>query len=181
MKLNFRYSLFALALSLVVPSLAQEMVDTAEEGFSQWQVAHESATLEAGHEGKPGIKFALEDNASVFRRPDVTDWSDVGAVSFWAFSERASRAVFGFALTSENSSEMGWSYFYLPITVDWEGWKHFVVKRNQFKNARTPTWNNITQIRFSLADWPAWCTAMPGESVIISDLKLLPAEEAAAQ
>lgn len=184
MRLVSLHSVFrsVLLTLLITPSLGvlwaaddERIIDDFEDNLIGWRSPNRSVLpdMENVHEGNAAVRFLLEENANAYRNLEFNDWSDYAGISFWVYSPKATDAVFGFACTSDYGTEDGWSYFYLPIKVDWEGWKHFVVRKEDFKTSRTPRWSQIKQINFSISSWGSWTVPVPEESVTIDDIRLL--------
>lgn len=82
------------------------------------------------------------------------DWSKFGTLSFWLHSEKATGSHFMLILPSENPSSEGADYYSFRITLDWTGWKQFVLPFNELGAAREPIgWKQIEGIRFTASGY----------------------------
>ncbi len=180
---KFMHRLLTLFLSaaLMAPLHATEPVtvlEDFEDGMTKWKSPDHSLKPDSEHfhEGLSGARLHLVETALAYKTFEALDASEFAGVSFWVYSPAASDAVFGFALTSTPESGEGWSYFYVPITVDWEGWRQFFFRKEAFKTSRTPDWKTLTTISLSLSSW-AWTKAAPEQFVTIDDIRLLTEEQ----
>lgn len=154
-----------------------------EDGLKRWRIVPaDTAKLEKEitRDNGQALRFFFEERGKA-RLPfeDNTDWTKYEAVAFWAYSAHPCGAVLGLGLDSENPAETGWVYFYLPIPIDWSGWKQFIIPKSEFKRSRNPDWATIKSIFFSTSDWP-YSQLESGQSVVIDDIRLLTAEEVEA-
>mgnify|MGYP002623910135 CR=1 FL=1 len=167
-----------LLLGAASPALAAE-IESFENGLKPWRIRPAGVArleTETVHEGGKALRFSLEERGKARLPLEENDWSKYEAISFWAYSPRASEAVLGLGLDSENPASDGWVYFYLPFPVNWSGWKHFVIPKSRFKASRNPSWEQIKSLFFSTADWPFY-RLEAGMYVIFDDIRLLTAEE----
>ncbi|MBM3890305.1 MAG: hypothetical protein FJ388_14415, partial [Verrucomicrobia bacterium] len=82
------------------------------------------------------------------------DWSKFNAITFWLHSEKATGSRFVLTFQSENPKSEGADYYSLGITLDWSGWKQFLLPFNELGVAREPLgWNHITSIRLSASGY----------------------------
>ena len=82
------------------------------------------------------------------------DWSKFAAVAFWMHLEKATRSKIVIAFPSENPKSEGSDYYSCQITLDWTGWKRFVLPFNELGVARQPLgWNRIGSIRFTASGY----------------------------
>jgi hypothetical protein len=72
-------------------------------------------------------------------------------VQFWAYSEVANGAGIELIFDSDNDADPeGWDYYRYTMTVDWTGWRYFLISRADFRVARHPVgWHEINYVRFS--------------------------------
>ncbi|MCX6897255.1 MAG: heparinase II/III family protein [Verrucomicrobia bacterium] len=102
------------------------------------------------------------------------DWSKFAAVAFWMHSEKATRSKVVIAFPSENPKSEGSDYYSCQITLDWTGWKRFVLPFNELGVARQPLgWNRIGGIRFTASGYgntpdPAAVVRLDGVELLAS-------------
>lgn len=90
-----------------------------------------------------GCRFAAPQN-----------WSSFSAIAFWLHSEKATGSRFVIIFPSENPKTEGSDYYSCQITLDWTGWKRFVLPFNELGAARQPLgWNHIEGIRFTASGY----------------------------
>ncbi|MBI5394011.1 MAG: alginate lyase family protein, partial [Verrucomicrobia bacterium] len=101
------------------------------------------------------------------------DWSRFGAASFWLHSEKATGSRFVIVFSSENPKSQGDDYYSGRITLDWTGWKQFVLPLNELGAAREPLgWNHIGSVSFIAHGYGN--TPDPAAVVRLDGLELLP-------
>ncbi|MCX6910947.1 MAG: heparinase II/III family protein [Verrucomicrobia bacterium] len=77
------------------------------------------------------------------------NWSRFGAISFWLHSEKATGSSFVVFFPSENPKSQGDDYYSWRITLDWMGWKQFVLPLNELGATREPIgWHHIQSVSF---------------------------------
>jgi hypothetical protein len=82
------------------------------------------------------------------------DWSKFTALALWLHCEKATGSRFVMLLPSENPRTAGPDYYSCQITLDWTGWKRFVLPFGEMSAAREPLgWNHIEGIRFSASGY----------------------------
>lgn len=82
------------------------------------------------------------------------DWSKFNAVAFWLHSEKATGSRFVLLFPSENRESDGSDYYSFRITLDWTGWKQFVLPFNELGASRRPIgWKHIEGIRFTASGY----------------------------
>ena len=82
------------------------------------------------------------------------DWSAFNCIEFDLHSAKATHSSFMFVLTSQNPSTEGDDYYYFRITIDWEGWRHFVIPFNELGRSRLPVgFGKIGGMMFSAEGW----------------------------
>ncbi|MBE7158232.1 MAG: hypothetical protein INR62_07325 [Rhodospirillales bacterium] len=133
-----------------------------------------SAETKIKHDGQPGLHLQLTPQARAEKDLQVKELSTADGVSFWMYSSKADDAVLGLAFTTQSTTP-GWNYFFTKITVDWQGWKQFVLKKSDFQAVRSPDWGTVKQVMLSIRDWN-WGKPAPEDFVVISDLELVPAK-----
>ena len=140
-----RSTLFALFVFPVAVLAAEPSVF----GPSAWKGGAPDATLHKvwpqsvcwrhGQSNNLGCRFATP-----------RDWSGFSAVAFWLHSEKATGSRFVVIFPSENAKTEGPDYYSARITLDWTGWKRFVLPFEELGAARQPLgWNHIEGIRFT--------------------------------
>lgn len=101
------------------------------------------------------------------------DWSKFGSLAMWLHSEQATGAKFMLILPSENPGSEGSDYYSCHFTLDWTGWKQFILPFAELGGAREPLgWNHITAVRFTASGWGH--TPDPKAVVRVDGLELLP-------
>lgn len=104
--------------------------------------------------------------------PAPQDWSKFDAIAFWVHSEKATGSHFMVLFHSENRETEGPDYYSAKITIDWTGWKRFVLPFNELGAARQPLgWNHITGISLPAAGYGN--TPDPAAVVRIDGVELL--------
>lgn len=87
-----------------------------------------------------------------FAKPQ--DWSRYSALALWLHSEKATGSRFVMLLPSENAKTEGADYYSHAMTLDWTGWKRFVMPFVELSAAREPLgWNHITAIQFTASGY----------------------------
>lgn len=82
------------------------------------------------------------------------DWSKSIAIAFWMHSEKATGSKFVVTFPSENPKSVGSDYYSGLITLDWTGWKRFVLPFKELGVARQPLgWNHIGGIRLTASGY----------------------------
>lgn len=82
------------------------------------------------------------------------DWSRYSALFLWLHAEQATGSRFMLILPSENPASEGPDYFSCGFTLDWTGWKRFLLPLNELGSAREPLgWNHVTAIRFTASGY----------------------------
>lgn len=105
------------------------------------------------------------------------DWSEWGAVRFLFHSPAATGATFMALIFSENEESEGIDYYSFRVTVDWEGWREFVLPFHELGRAREPVgWHKIDRVQFTAAGWNQ--TPDPETVVVLDGFELLPPGEA---
>ncbi len=85
---------------------------------------------------------------------EAQDWSQYSALALWLHSEKATGSRFVMVLPSENPKTEGADYYSHAITLDWTGWKRFVMPFAELGAAREPLgWNHIGGIRFTASGY----------------------------
>ena len=66
----------------------------------------------------------------------------------------------------------GWDYYYLFLTINWQGWKRFELKKEDFSSARNPIgWSWIRYIAFNAKGWGL--TPDPETTLYFDDFRLV--------
>jgi hypothetical protein len=83
------------------------------------------------------------------------DVSKERMLQFWVWSAVANGAELQLVLDSDNAADAeGWDYYSRPITVDWAGWRLFVIPLEDFNVSRKPVgWHELNYISFSADGW----------------------------
>lgn len=129
-----------------------------------------------------GNKYSIRWNEHV-TNPDIyinlngnlMDWSDYNILEFDMYSSKATNSDF-MVLAMCPSSALGACYYYKKLTISWTGWKHFQFNLEELDVSRTPSFENITSVRFcSGGGWNL--VANPESDLYISSLKLIKKDE----
>ena len=100
------------------------------------------------------------------------DWSKFAAIAFWLHSEKATGSRFVIIFPSENPKTEGSDYYSCQITLDWTGWKRFVLPFKELGVAREPIgWNHIEGIRLTASGYDN--TPDPAAVVRLDGVELL--------
>ena len=85
------------------------------------------------------------------------DLSDADVLVFSVHSEVANGAGLTLVFDSDNdegAADIGWDYYSTKITVDWTGWRTFVLPKGQLSAARHPLgWHAIRSVAFNASGW----------------------------
>jgi hypothetical protein len=83
------------------------------------------------------------------------DLSKYKALSFRMYASEAAKGdAFIIVMPSENKESKGGDYYYKKVTIDWKGWKTFVVPLDKFGKARKPLGlNQVSNIMFCNKGW----------------------------
>ncbi len=100
------------------------------------------------------------------------DWSKYSSLGMWLHSEKATGSRFVILFPSENRKTEGADYYSCQITLDWIGWKRFVLPFGELSAAREPLgWNHIDGIQFSASGYGN--TPDPSAVVRVDGVELL--------
>ena len=141
--------------ALCVPTHGGTMTDlvlTDLAKSSAWQGVTDDPSV--AYKGSPSLKWehAKADGASTDSIPH--DWSGYDCLYFALHSEKVTGAQVELVLPSERPESEGFDYFSMRITVDWTGWREFVIPFNELGRSRNPVgWNKIDAIQFSAEGW----------------------------
>lgn len=81
------------------------------------------------------------------------DWSGYQYLTFWVYSVEANKSSVMLVAYSEHEP-IQQNYFNYKITLDWTGWKFFVVELRQFAVTRSPVgWHKIDSLKFASSGW----------------------------
>jgi hypothetical protein len=87
-----------------------------------------------------------------FAKPQ--DWSKFAGIALWMHSEKATGSKFIMTFPSENPASKGSDYYSVSFTLDWTGWKRFVLPFKELGAARQPLgWNHIEGIRLTASGY----------------------------
>ena len=156
---------------------ARLVLDDFEGPLDNWSGGHrETARVKVG-----GNAIRWDDqpqHASLVNRQLPHDWSGYTHLSFWLYSEVANGAKLTLVCNSENKQREGWDYYFLHFQVDWQGWKHFLLRfGTDLRPSREPLgWQQIDYVSLNSGGWQHH--ALPDTSLVLDDLCLLraPAE-----
>ncbi len=110
--------------------------------------------------------------ACTFDQPE--DWSRFDTAAFWLHAENATGSSFVVLFTSENPQTQGPDYYAYKITLDWIGWKRFVLPFLELNVARQPIgWKQIDSVCFTASGYGS--TPDPNAVVRLDGFELLAA------
>jgi hypothetical protein len=105
-----------------------------------------------------------------FAKPQ--DWSKFAGIALWMHSEKATGSKFVMTFPSENLGSKGSDYYSCSFTLDWTGWKRFVLPFKELGAARQPIgWNHIEGIRLTASGYGN--TPNPAAVVRLDGVELL--------
>jgi hypothetical protein len=173
MTISRSLTLLILCLTTIRPVHSAEKVDDMDF-LSEWksQSGGFVEETEIVKQGDGAARFLLFNGNYAVREGVPGDWSEFDALSVWVYAEEAGEGVFGISVTTPKSPDEGWSYFYVKVPVDWEGWRQLIFHKEDFKGSRDPDWSNISNLQFALM-WNGWTVEVPDASVVIDDIELL--------
>lgn len=114
------------------------------------------------------------------RQPSVrpegipTDWSGYDRLVFWLYSAKANGQRLTLVCNSENEANAGgWDYYFLHVTVDWQGWKHFNLRLGEdIQPTRKPAgWQKIDYLSLNAGGWEH--QPLPDTLLYLDDVKLV--------
>ena len=90
--------------------------------------------------------------ACAFDQPQ--DWSEFNSAAFWLHAEKATGSSFVVLFSSENAQTEGPDYYAYKITLDWTGWKRFVLPFKELNASRQPIgWKHIEGVRMTASGY----------------------------
>ncbi len=82
------------------------------------------------------------------------NWSEWSAMRFWLHSEKATGSSFMLLLFSEDENNEGIDYYSIRITLNWTGWREFLVPFREMGVTRDPVgFHKIDIVRFTATGW----------------------------
>ncbi len=123
-------------------------------------------------QGEGSIRWELAANREL-RLADIPhDWSEYNALVFDMYSENATGSPFWLLLPSEDREREGPDYFSLRLTLDYEGWRHYILPFDEIGRARHPLgWHTIELFRLHAA-WDPNIQVDPEAVVYVDDIRL---------
>jgi len=110
---------------------------------------------DGGREGGFAVRWAHADNSRIampFSPP--ADWSEHSGLSFWLHSAAAVGSSFMLIVSSENEATEGIDYYPFKITLDWTGWRRFLLPFRELGVTREPRgWHSIDSVSFTASGW----------------------------
>ncbi len=104
--------------------------------------------------GRPTACWAHAKTTDVVLPKAPADWSTYTHVRLFVRSAAKTDSRFLLTLSSENPNTEGWDYYYAWFTVDWEGWKEFVLPIQRFSHSRNPLgFNKINGVKLFAKGW----------------------------
>lgn len=156
---------------------ASEIIEDFES-LHNWRVKPEGMTLQSEivKEGGFAAEFSLFHGNIASRTGVHEDWSQYDALVLWMYNEEPNAGVFGISLTTLHDDDSSWNYFLYMVKADWQGWKQFVISKEQFRKIRNPDWSKIHVLKFSL-EWDGSSISSPEHHVVIDDVRIMTQEE----
>jgi hypothetical protein len=109
----------------------------AAGSYSQLRNAAELSTQYV-KQGQYSLKWSRLNEFSSLSTVDIDhDWSGLNTITFWAYSTEATNQKIYFVLHSDSTATAWKDFYYKPITVDWQGWKKFVLPFADFNEYET--------------------------------------------
>lgn len=119
---------------------------------SAWQGVTDDPSV--AYKGSPSLKWAHAKSGGASTDNIPHDWSGYDCLYFALHSEKATGAQFELVLPSERAESDGFDYYSMRITIDWTGWREFVIPFNELGRSRNPVgWDKIDAIQFSAKGW----------------------------
>lgn len=171
-----------LALAVCPAARAADLaLDDFEGDLARWGKGLAPETRQV-KEGRQSARWEVERAPHVTRTDIPHDWSEYGALAFWAYSERKTGSQIVLQAVSENPASEGGDYFAHYFRVDWEGWREFRLPLDRLVVARSPVgWHQVESIQLHGQGWGQE-KPEPGTILCLDDLRLLersPEEKAA--
>ncbi len=86
---------------------------------------------------------------TIHTREVPNDWRGAKSLVFWAWSEEATGEKITVAIRSDNPKTLWQDYFFHTFTVDWIGWRHFVIPLDRFVPYESPAgWHAVSGVYF---------------------------------
>jgi len=101
------------------------------------------------------------------------DWSPFGRLDFWYYTVEPTGAAFLLIVFSENGASTGPDYYWLPLKVDWSGWKRFELPYRAFRPNREPLgWDRVSGLALYSSGYRD-CVEVPGTKLTLDDMRLV--------
>lgn len=145
--------LLFLAIPIPAHSITEEAQEMKPYPANQWQggvldpslVKTSLESVRWSHADSDQITLASEESL---------DWSDWSAMRFWLHSEKATGSSFMLLLFSEDEKNEGIDYYSLKITLNWTGWREFLVPFRELGITRDPVgFHKIDIVCFTATGW----------------------------
>ena len=158
-----------LVFTLSLTSIGRAEVNTQAISLSGWDGGARAPGI--SYNGMPAMRWDHGKNAGVKSTDIPHDWRPFGAIAFALHSAKATGSDFMLIITSERPETDGDDYYSVRITMDWIGWREFVIPLNEFSVSRQPVgWGKIDSIALTAEGWGNHPN--PEAVIHISDLKL---------
>jgi len=163
-------SFLSIAISLISASQAHGEMSIADlSDLRSWRGLEADQAMR--YKGLPAPVWRHAGSAAIRTEAIPHDWSAYNAIRFAMYSKKATGAGFMLILPSEDSTASGDDYFSFPITLDWAGWKEFVIPFNEFVRSRRPVgFGKIDAIALTAEGWGNHPN--PDSVVNLADLRL---------
>jgi hypothetical protein len=136
----------------------------AAEQQPSWQCIADSseasawsgATLdpELLHDNKPTMRWAHGVSTRLGLPKVPKDWSSHSHLHFWLHSQQATQAGFVLILNADDPASPGMDYYMQRMTIDFSGWKEFLLPIRGFGRARNPRpLKQISSVFFTAEGW----------------------------
>ena len=153
---------------LSLTCIGRAEVNTQALSLSGWEGGARAPGI--AYNGALAIRWDQGKSPSVSTSDIPHDWRAFNCIDFALHSVKQTGDSFMLILSSDKPETEGDDYFSVRITIDWTGWREFVIPLNEFSVSRQPTWSKIDRITFTAEGWGNHPN--PEAVIHISDLKL---------
>ena len=154
------------------PARDPGLIDDFETDVEYWMSALKRVEDPVKQGRRAGVwdltKITALKNLSVPR-----DWSPFGRLDFWCHTVEPTGAAFLLIVFSENGASTGPDYYWLPLKVDWSGWKRFELPYRAFRPNREPLgWDRVSGLALYSSGYRD-CVEVPGTKLTLDDMRLV--------
>lgn len=123
-------------------------------------------------QGTGSLRWQLAEPKGIGLTDIPHDWSAYNTLRFDLYAENALGSPVWLILYSEDPAQEGPDYFSLRFTIDFEGWKSFVVAFDEIGKARQPLgWHQIDSFRLHSA-WDPNIEVNPEAVVYVDNIRI---------